>query len=73
MSIQDYLKLFKGICDKLAAIQKPVSDDDKFSWLAIGLWSKLQILLTAIIQTTLSYLFSICLSIKQPWTKNKLL
>ncbi|KAF6164066.1 hypothetical protein GIB67_017650 [Kingdonia uniflora] len=31
---------FKGICDELAAMQKPVSDDDKVNWLANGLGPK---------------------------------
>lgn len=36
-SISKYIKRFKDICDELAARQKPVFDDDKVSWLAIGL------------------------------------
>lgn len=37
-SISNYLKRIKDICDKLAAIKKPVFDDDKL--LAIGLGPK---------------------------------
>lgn len=36
LSIPDYLKHFLGICDECNAIQKPISDDHKVSWLAIG-------------------------------------
>lgn len=39
-STLEFLKKFKGICNKLAAIQKPVSDDDKVSWLGISFSSK---------------------------------
>ncbi|KAF6173381.1 hypothetical protein GIB67_027076 [Kingdonia uniflora] len=31
---------FKGICDELAAMQKPMSDDDRVNWLANGLGPK---------------------------------
>lgn len=40
LSIPEFLKKFKGICDELAAIQKSVSDEDKVSWLATGLGPK---------------------------------
>lgn len=33
------LKKLKGTCDDLALVQKPVSDDDKVSWLGIRLRS----------------------------------
>lgn len=39
-SVSNFIKHFKGICDELAAIQKPVSNDDKVRWSAIGLGPK---------------------------------
>lgn len=40
LSILEFLKKFKGIRDELAAIQKLVFDNDRVSWLAIGLGPK---------------------------------
>lgn len=40
MSVDDYLKKFKSICDNLAAIGKPVSDIDKVFQVAHGLGAK---------------------------------
>ncbi|KAF6167251.1 hypothetical protein GIB67_043112 [Kingdonia uniflora] len=37
MPLPDYIKQFKRICDELAVMQKPVSDDEKVNWLANGL------------------------------------
>ncbi|XXG72814.1 hypothetical protein AAC387_Pa07g1825 [Persea americana] len=39
-SISEYVRKFKNICDNLAAIQRPVSDNDKVFWLSNGLSSK---------------------------------
>nr|DAD44202.1 TPA_asm: hypothetical protein HUJ06_002432 [Nelumbo nucifera] len=34
LSVAEYLKIFKIICDELGAIQKPVSEPDKVYWAA---------------------------------------
>ena len=39
-SLDEYLREFKGICDALAAVRKPVSDLDKVFQLAQGLGTK---------------------------------
>ncbi|KAF8369725.1 hypothetical protein HHK36_032252 [Tetracentron sinense] len=47
-TIEDYLRRFKGICDALVAIQRPVSDDDKVFWLTNGLGSSYEGFVTSI-------------------------
>ena len=39
-SLDEYLRGFKGICDALAAVRKPISDLDKVFQLAQGLGTK---------------------------------
>ena len=36
-SLSEYIKSFKKVCDGLAAIQKPIADNDKVIYLSCGL------------------------------------
>ncbi|KAF8396197.1 hypothetical protein HHK36_017810 [Tetracentron sinense] len=48
-NVPDFLQKFKTLCDELAAIQKPVSDDDKVAWAITGLDSSYDALTNAIL------------------------
>lgn len=48
-SLADYFKSFKTIFDGLAAIQKPVAEDDKVVYLSQGLGPKHEILVTSMV------------------------
>lgn len=48
-SLADYLKTFKAIFDGLAAIQKPVAEDDKVMYMSQGLGSRYEVLVTSMI------------------------
>ena len=52
-SLDEYLREFKGICNALAAVRKPVSDLDKVFQLAQGLRTKYKDFLVAILSKPL--------------------
>lgn len=47
-TISEYGRIFKGVCDKLAAIGQPVDDMDKIHWFLCGLGPSFETFSTAI-------------------------
>ncbi|KAH0647646.1 hypothetical protein KY290_033637 [Solanum tuberosum] len=60
-SIDEYIKEFKGICDSLVAIHKPMDEDSKVINFARGLGNKYKTFRSCDVrETTIPYLQSIC-------------
>lgn len=47
-SMSNYIKQFKHLCDELDAIEKPLKDDDKVSWILKGMDRNCNVVLTNI-------------------------
>nr|VVW54226.1 unnamed protein product [Nymphaea colorata] len=46
----EYVSGFKAICDELAAIEKPLGDNDKVFWLVNGLGPRYELFMTSILK-----------------------